>query len=88
MTVTVADIQTLVRVQLGIREVSVEDRFMEDLGAESVDLVNIIAAVEDKYHIFFTDADIPKIRTVRELYDLVATALPVGEAKDHHEELL
>lgn len=78
MIVTIAEIQNLVQMQLGLRKVSAEDRFMEDLGAESVDLLNIIAAVEDKYHISFDEAEIPGIRTVRQLYELTELTIRTG----------
>ncbi len=71
MAATIEEIKTLVRLQLGARKVSAEDRFMEDLGAESADLVNIIAAAEDKYQISFDETDISRIRTVQELYDFI-----------------
>jgi acyl carrier protein len=71
MAVTSEDIQTLVGLQLGRRKVSAQDRLMEDLGAESADIVNIIATVEDKYHISLKEADISRVRTVRDLYDLI-----------------
>jgi acyl carrier protein len=44
---------------------------MEDLGAESADLVNLIATVEDKFNISFDEADISRVRTVQQLYDLI-----------------
>ena len=71
MAVTIEDIQTLVGLQLGQRKVSGQDRLLEDLGAESADIVNIIATGEDKYHISLEEADISRVRTVRDLYDLV-----------------
>ena len=71
MAVTIEDIQTLVGLQLGKRKVSAPDRLMEDLGAESADIVNIIATVEDKYRISLEEADISRVRTVRDLYDLI-----------------
>jgi acyl carrier protein len=71
MAVTSEDIQTLVGLQLGKRKVSAQDRLMEDLGAESADMVNIIATIEDKYRISLEEADISRVRTVRDLYDLV-----------------
>jgi acyl carrier protein len=71
MAVTIEDIQTLVGLQLGRRKVSAQDRLLEDLGAESADMVNIIATVEDKYRISLVEADISRVRTVRDLYDLI-----------------
>lgn len=71
MTVTVEDIQTLVRMQLGLRSVDADDLLIEDLGAESADIVNIIAAAEDKYNISMDEADIPGVRSIRQLYELI-----------------
>jgi acyl carrier protein len=71
MDVTIEEIQTLVGLQLGRRKVFAEERLMEDLGAESADIVNIIATVEDKFHISLEEADISRVRTVRDLYDLI-----------------
>jgi len=69
--VTIEDISTLVGVQLGKRRVKPDDRFLEDLGAESMDLVNIAAAVEDKYRIRINESEIGGIRTPSDLLRLV-----------------
>ena len=45
------EIRDLVAVQLGVRRVAAVDRLVEDLGADSADVVNLVAAVEDKYDI-------------------------------------
>jgi acyl carrier protein len=71
MAVTMEEVQTLVGLQLGKRKVLAEDRFMEDLGAESADLLNLIAVAEAKYAISFDETDISKVRTVQQLYDLI-----------------
>ncbi len=71
VNVDLEDILSLVRMQLGVRNVKPEDRLMEDLGAESSDIVNIIAAAEDKYGISLDEADIPGIRSIRELFELI-----------------
>ena len=75
MKATLNDIQTLVCLQLGRHDISPDQRFIEDLGAESADLVNIIAAAEDKFQASFNEADIPGIHTTRELYDLVIRSM-------------
>ena len=61
----------LVAVQLGAVSVSGNDRIVEDLGAESMDLVNIIAAVEERYGIHIEGALLPDIATVGDLVGLV-----------------
>jgi len=71
MTITIEDIRSLVSLQLGFRDVPANARIIEDLGAESVDLVNLIAAAEDRYHISLDEEKIARLRTVQELYDLI-----------------
>ncbi len=71
MPVNVEDIGNLVALQLGIRGVRPEDRIVEGLGAESADVVNIVASVEDKYGITVEEEELPEIVTVADLYDLV-----------------
>jgi acyl carrier protein len=71
MIITIEDVQSLVGLQLGVHNVSEEARFIEDLGAESIDLVNLIAAAEDRYNVCFDEEKIARVRTVQELYDLI-----------------
>jgi acyl carrier protein len=44
---------------------------MTDLEASSVDLVEIIAGIENEFDIQVSDEDAPKIRTVKALMDFV-----------------
>jgi acyl carrier protein len=78
IAVTIEDIQTLVGLQLGRRKVSTQDRLLEDLGAESADIVNIIATVEDKYRISLEEADISRVRTVQDIYNLIKNPAAYG----------
>lgn len=65
------DIKKLVGMQLGKRNVNEKDRFMEDLGAESADIANIVATVEEKYRITIKEAEIASIFTPADLLALV-----------------
>ena len=71
MQVSVDEIQKLVGLQLGRRIVAASDRLMEDLDAESADLVNMVATLEEKYNIRIAEEEIPAIRSVSDLCDLV-----------------
>ena len=71
MTVTLADLRTLVGLQLGRSTVDEGAHFLEELGAESADILNIALAVEDKYGVHIADADMAQIRTTHELYQAV-----------------
>lgn len=76
MTVPSAEeIMKLVRIQLGIRTVTVHDRFVEDLGAESVDLLNLVALTEDTYRIELEEEKIANISSVRDFYELIRLTL-------------
>lgn len=72
MTVELPEIQQLVAVQLGRRSVGEDDRFIEDLGAESLDVVNVIAAVEDRWGVSIRESDVPDLLTPAALHAYVA----------------
>ncbi len=72
MTPAMEEIQQLVQMQLGCRKVSKDQRFMEDLGAESADMLNIIASAEDRYNITFDETEIASVRTVQEFYNMIS----------------
>jgi acyl carrier protein len=65
------EIRRLVARQLGVRKVGEDDRILEDLGAESLDVVNIIAAVEERYRVAIEEDELPDIRTVADLFECV-----------------
>jgi len=69
--ISMEDIKKLVALQLGIRLVAEDARLVEDLGAESADVANIVAAVEEKYHIVVKESEIAKIFTPVDLFELV-----------------
>ena len=75
MDISVEEIILIVGLQLGIKNVSEEQRIVEDLGAQSADLVNIIVAIEEKYQIFISEEKIAIIRTVKDLYSSVEDQL-------------
>ena len=65
------DIRSLVRVQLGVARVGADDHLASDLGAESADVVNLVAAVEDRYGLTIDEEELADLRTVRDLYERV-----------------
>jgi len=48
-------------------EVKPESRFVEDLGADSLDVVEMIMALEEKFGIEIPDEDAEKIKTVEDI---------------------
>ena len=69
--ISIEEINEIVALQLGVHVVTAQDRLMEDLGAESADIANIIAAVEEKYHIVVKESEIARIFTPADLLQLV-----------------
>jgi acyl carrier protein len=65
------EIVQLVRQQLGNPAARPEHRIVEDLGAESMDIVNIVAAVEERFGLAIDEAALPQVRSVADLAALV-----------------
>ena len=65
MTVT-EKVKKMIVDQLGVSEAEVipEAKFIDDLGADSLDIVELIMALEDEYGIEIPDEDAEKMKTV------------------------
>jgi acyl carrier protein len=70
-TATLDEVTQIVKLQLGARQVRPDSRLLEDLNAESVDVANIVAALESKYAIQVKESEIARLVTVADLVDLV-----------------
>jgi len=73
--VSIEDINKLVSLQLGVRNITADALLVEELGAESADVANIIAVLEEKYQIVVKESEIAKIRTPADLLSLVSEKL-------------
>ncbi|HAV78823.1 MAG TPA: acyl carrier protein [Anaerolineae bacterium] len=73
--VSMNEINQLVGMQLGIREVSENSLLVEELGAESADVMNIVAALEEKYDIVVKETELARIRMSADLFTLVQMKL-------------
>ena len=71
MPVSVEAIQELVGRQLGRRGVRADDHLVADLGVESIDILNLVRTVEEKFQLKVTDSEISSLQTVRDLHGLV-----------------
>jgi len=70
-SITPNEIRKLIELQLGKRDVQDNDRLVEDLGAESADVANLVAAAEEKYGIAIKESEIVHIFTAWDLFNLV-----------------
>lgn len=68
MSDTYAELKVIIKDLLGADEdkITMEARFREDLEADSLDLVELIMAFEDKFGAEISDEDAQKITTVGE----------------------
>jgi len=61
----------LVAVQLGVPRVAPGDRLVEDLGAESADVLNLVATLEERSGITIAEEEIGDLATVHDLWERV-----------------
>ena len=59
------------KLDIGIEQVTDGAKFIDDLGADSLDVVELIMTLEDEFEIEITDEDAEKIGTVRDAIDFV-----------------
>ncbi|MCB0353732.1 MAG: acyl carrier protein [Bdellovibrionales bacterium] len=66
-------IRSIIVEQLGVGsdEVTSEASFIEDLGADSLDIVELIMALEEEYEIEIPDEHAEKIQTVKDVVTYV-----------------
>ena len=68
-------VRKIIAEQLGVEEVKVipEASFVEDLGADSLDTVELVMALEEQFDTEIPDEDAQKILTVQNAIDYVST---------------
>jgi acyl carrier protein len=64
------DVQELAAEILGIDpdQVQMDKSFQRDLAADSLDLVELIAAIEDKYDVELPDEELEKMKVIADLW--------------------
>ena len=67
------DIKEVVVEQLGVSadEVKEDAKFVEDLGADSLDVVELVMALEEKFDIEIPDDEAEKIQTVQDVVNYI-----------------
>lgn len=66
-------VKSIIVEQLGVTETSVtmEASFIDDLGADSLDIVELIMALEEAFDIEIPDEDAEKVATVGDVVDYI-----------------
>ncbi len=60
------------KLSVDMAEVVPEASFVDDLGADSLDLVELIMSMEEEFDVEISDEDAEKITTVKDAFDYVA----------------
>ena len=71
MLAELEEVSRTVGLVLGCRQVTADQRLIEDLGAESADILNIMVTLEQKYCVKIDETEMTAVATVRDLYDLL-----------------
>ena len=66
-------VKSIVAEQLGVKEEEVTNKasFVDDLGADSLDTVELVMALEEEFETEIPDEDAEKIQAVRDAYAYV-----------------
>ena len=73
MADALSKVKKIIVEQLGVDEadISTESSFIEDLGADSLDIVELIMALEEEFELEIPDSDAEKIATVGDAVDYI-----------------
>lgn len=73
MSTTEEQVKNIVAEQLGVKEEEVknESSFVDDLGADSLDTVELVMALEEEFETEIPDEEAEKITTVQQAIDFI-----------------
>lgn len=68
-------VRDIIVTQLGVdpERVKMEASFIDDLGADSLDIVELVMAMEEEFEIEIPDSDAEKLRTVSDVQSYLQT---------------
>ena len=66
-------VKNIIVEQLGVdeKEVKPEAHFVDDLGADSLDIVDLVMALEEEFKLEISDEDAEKLTTVKQAIDYI-----------------
>ena len=59
------------QLQISADEINLDSSFIDDLGADSLDIVELVMAMEDSFEMDIPDEEAEKIQTVRNAIDYI-----------------
>ena len=68
-----AKVKSIIAEQLGVGEdeIKAESAFIEDLGADSLDIVELVMALEEEYDMEISDEEAEHIKTVQDAINFI-----------------
>ena len=68
-------IKDIIVEQLGVtpEKVKLEAKFIEDLGADSLDIVELVMAMEEEFDLEIPDEDAEKLKTVNDVHSYLVS---------------
>ncbi|KAF2957667.1 acyl carrier protein [Thermotoga sp. Ku-13t] len=81
-------IKEIVADKLGvdIDEVTEDADLIDDLDADSLDLVDLAMAIEDEFGVTIADEELEKIRTVKDIFRELYEKIRLAEEEEENEE--
>ena len=66
-------VKTILAEQLNVKtdKIKLESKIVEDLGADSLDVVEMLMSVEDKFSVSVSDEEAVNLKTVKDIVDLL-----------------
>jgi acyl carrier protein len=68
MTVSLEEIKKIAALRLGLMDIDENAGLVENLGAESAEIIGIIASIEETFNVTFDEMDIPKMKNLKDLF--------------------
>ena len=70
-------VKKVVAEQMGVDEASIskDTSFVDDLGADSLDVVELIMALEEEFDMEFNDGDAEKVKTIGDVVEYIKAIL-------------
>ena len=70
---TIQEVTSLMAQRFGVEEdkITAESKIAEDLGADSLDVVDLLMDIEDKFTVSVPDEDIPSLVTVGDVVSYI-----------------
>lgn len=82
MAATIVDrVKKIVEEQLGVKpdDITPDASFVDDLGADSLDTVELVMAFEEEFDIEIQDEDAEKITTIQQAVDYIESKLAANQ---------